>query len=222
MLSDYSECILHHYLYSRIDQRISALNFASFFIWLIGSLLGKTWRKEIISPPSVDIFNPEADSTVYAFWHSRLLVSSFVFRKTGKSAVVSSSKDGRMAADVAMKWGHEIIYGSSSRGGLAALRQCVKVLKNRGSIAITPDGPRGPREVVKPGVAQISIMSGAPVVPISVNCSRAWHLKSWDRFLIPTPFSKVTITLGEPIYPPAELTEEAVDHLVKNIQNGLS
>lgn len=171
----------------------------------------------------MDIFNPSAKSTIYAFWHSRLLVTSFIFRKTGKTAVVSSSKDGRIAADVAMKWGHEIIYGSSSRGGLAALRQCVKVLRKGGSIAITPDGPRGPKEVVKPGVAQIAIMSGAPVVPISVEADRAWHLKSWDRFMIPAPFAKLTITLGEPIYPAADFSEkETLDNLVNKIQNSMS
>ena len=126
---------------------------------------------------------------------------SYAFRNTGKTAVVSKSRDGQIAAAVARYWKHEIIYGSSSRGGASALRQCLKVLKSKRCIVITPDGPRGPKEKVKAGIAQIATASGALVIPVFANPNRFWQLNSWDRFIIPKPFARIRITLGDPVKP---------------------
>jgi hypothetical protein len=178
-----------------------------FLIWLIGSLLGKTWRVKVIMPPAVNIYDPQSTPSIYCLWHSTLLVVAYVFRRTGKSVIVSSSRDGLLAADIAGRWGHSIIFGSSHKGGMAALRQSIKILRDERSIGITPDGPKGPREAAKPGAAQIALVSKCPLVAISVKADRAWRLKSWDKFLIPKPFSKLTITLSEPIYP-AALTDD--------------
>jgi len=173
------------------------------FVWLLGSLIGKTWRVKVIMPPSVNIYDPRGTPSIYTLWHSTLFVVAYVFRNTGKSVIVSSSKDGRNAADIAQRWGHSIIFGSSHRGGMAALRQSLKVLRDGRSIGITPDGPKGPKETAKPGAAQIALVSKCPLVTISVKADRAWRLNSWDKFLLPKPFAKITVTLGEPIYPAA-------------------
>lgn len=189
----------------------------------MGSLLGKTWRMKVLSAPSIDIFNPQAPCYICCFWHSKLLVAAYTLRNTGKTAVVSSSKDGRLAALVTRNWGHQTIYGSSTRGGFSATRQCVRSLKDGRSIAITPDGPRGPKEIVKNGVAQISILSGVPVIPIKISADRAWYLRSWDRFMIPAPFAKVTMTVGEPIYPPMHSQDiDSMEHFIQQIQSKLS
>jgi hypothetical protein len=172
-------------------------------IWLLGTILGRTWRVKVISPPSVSAFDPFAAPKIYCFWHSTLLVISYLFRNTGKTAIVSHSRDGQLAAAVARRWGHGIVFGSSTRGGAAALRQSVKAIRDGQSLGITPDGPRGPKEVAKPGAAQIAIVSQTPLVTIKVCARGAWRLNSWDRFMIPLPFAKITITLSEPIEPPA-------------------
>jgi lysophospholipid acyltransferase (LPLAT)-like uncharacterized protein len=172
-------------------------------IWLTGTLLGKTWRVKVIMPSGVDIFDPKSTPSIYCLWHSTLLVVAYVFRRTGKSVIVSSSRDGRLAADIAGRWGHSIIFGSSHKGGIAALRQSIKILKEGRSIGITPDGPKGPIEKAKGGAAQIALVSKRPLVAIRVKSDRAWRLKSWDKFLIPKPFAKLTITLSEPISPAA-------------------
>ncbi|MDR2577658.1 MAG: lysophospholipid acyltransferase family protein [Chitinispirillales bacterium] len=186
---------------------------APFMIWLIGTMLGKTWRFNVVSPPSVDIFDPKSPPKVYCFWHSSLLIISYLFRNTGKTAIVSQSKDGRIAAGVAARWGHGVVFGSSSRGGAQALRQSVKAVREGRSLGITPDGPKGPREVVKPGAAQIAIVSKAPPVAIRVETKSAWRLRSWDRFLIPFPFAKINIILGGPIeLPDVKLQEGAADN----------
>jgi lysophospholipid acyltransferase (LPLAT)-like uncharacterized protein len=172
-----------------------------FLIWLILSVLGKTWRFNVVSPPSVDIFDTRAEPKIYCFWHSTLLVVSYLFRNTGKSAIVSKSRDGLIAAGVAARLGHGVVYGSSHRGGAGALRDGVRALRAGRSLGITPDGPKGPPGVVKAGTAQIAILSGVPVVTIKVNAKSAWRLSSWDRFMIPHPFAKINVVLGEPIEP---------------------
>ena len=179
------------------------MNIVPFLIWIITTLLGKTWRVRVVSPPSVDIFDAHSAPRIYCFWHSTLLIISYLFRNTGKAAIISHSRDGEVAAWVARKWGHEVIYGSSHRGGAAALRQSVKSIRAGRSLGITPDGPKGPKEIAKPGAAQIAIVSGAPLVTMKVETKSAWRLKSWDRFMIPYPFAKITVTMSEPIEPSA-------------------
>lgn len=184
--------------------------FISFMIWMIATLLGKTWRFEFISSPSsdVNIFDKNAAPKIYCFWHSTLLVVAFLFRNTNKAAIVSRSKDGRIAAHAAKLWKHEIIFGSSKRGGMAALRQSVRAIENGRSIGITPDGPKGPANVVKAGAAQIAITAKTPLVAISVATKSAWRLRSWDKFLIPHPFAKITVTLSDAVDPHGRTTDE--------------
>ena len=184
----------------------------SILIWLLTSILGKTWRFKVVSPPSVRVFDANAEPKIYCFWHSTLLVVSYLFRNTGKTAIVSPSKDGRIAADVARRWGHGIIFGSSSQGGAAALRQSIRAVRDGQSLGITPDGPKGPRELAKPGAAQIAIVGKTPLVTIKISAKSAWRLKSWDRFMIPKPFAKITAILSEPIEPPIHKSTRDVDN----------
>jgi hypothetical protein len=172
----------------------------SLLIWAIGSLLGKTWRVSITFQPPFDPLVETSAARIYCLWHSHLLPISYILRDTGKTAIVSSSKDGVRAAQVAKMWKHGIIHGSSSKGGSTALRQSLRYLSDNKSIAITPDGPRGPKEVVKAGVAQIASLSGAPVITLKIKALNSWQLNSWDRFIIPKPFSKIHFTASEPIW----------------------
>jgi lysophospholipid acyltransferase (LPLAT)-like uncharacterized protein len=170
----------------------------------------------------VDIFDAGAAPKIYCFWHASLLVVSYLFRNTGKVAVVSKSRDGMIAAGVAARWGHGVVFGSSHRGGVGVLREGVRALRERRSLGITPDGPKGPRETAKPGAAQIALLSGAPVVTIKVDAKRAWRLKSWDRFMIPYPFAKINVTLSGPIEPLEGGDGGRHDALTKIIQDKLS
>lgn len=193
-----------------------------FLIWLIASFLGRSWRIQINDPYNNDLFNDQQKKRIYCFWHAHLLVMAYTFRHTGKTAMVSASKDGRIAASVIHKWGYRVITGSSSRGGSSAFRESLRLLNNKKTIAITPDGPRGPKMKAKDGVAQIAQQAGADVIAIQVKANRFWQLNSWDGFLIPKPFAHVTITIGPPLHPPSKpVTSTTVAHFIQQIENKL-
>ncbi|MBN1604295.1 MAG: lysophospholipid acyltransferase family protein [Chitinispirillaceae bacterium] len=169
-------------------------------IWALSSAIGFTWKVSLSGQTNMAPSERADYGRIYAFWHSQLLPLSFKFRDSGIHAIVSRSRDGILASYIAGKWRHSIISGSSHRGGTAVLRQSIKVLNDQGSIAITPDGPRGPREVVKSGAAQLAALSGAPVIILTVKPQQVWRLKSWDRFMIPKPFTRVNIHVSAPLY----------------------
>lgn len=134
---------------------------------------------------------------IWVFWHQNILVTTVAYLKFFSSrhgyCLTSPSKDGEIVADVMARFGVGSVRGSSSRRGAAAVREMAAVLEKGGDIVITPDGPRGPKHTLNPGVIKLAQVTGAPVVPISVKYSRCWQLKTWDSFCIPKPFSKVTL-----------------------------
>jgi lysophospholipid acyltransferase (LPLAT)-like uncharacterized protein len=145
-------------------------------------------------------FAPHAAGTgaIAAFWHERLPLATMVWlmaRDTQPAGrrmhvLVSRHRDGRFIGAVMRPFRLSIIHGSSSRGGPAALRAMLRVLAGGDHIAITPDGPRGPRRVAAPGVAQLAALSGVPVLPCAAQTSKGWVLKTWDRMVIPRPFGR--------------------------------
>jgi lysophospholipid acyltransferase (LPLAT)-like uncharacterized protein len=149
-----------------------------------------------------------ADSTmppaIYTLWHNRFFCVPpawnricYGHRKT--VALTSASHDGDMVARAMAVFGLGSVRGSSSRRGVAALVGLKRALQEGLDICVTPDGPRGPRYKVQPGVIKLAESTGAPIIPIHVRFSSAWRLKTWDRFVIPKPFSRVEVTFAEPI-----------------------
>jgi lysophospholipid acyltransferase (LPLAT)-like uncharacterized protein len=170
-------------------------------ILLAGTILGKTWSYHVTGTKIIDPFRDKDKGVIFCFWHCYILILSYVFRNIGVKAVVSSSKDGDRVTAVAQRWNHDTIRGSSSLHGMAVLRQCVRELRRRQNIVLIPDGPRGPREIVKPGIAQIAFLANAPVFPVIAIPEKFWRLNSWDRFMIPKPFSKIELRIDEPVLP---------------------
>ena len=129
-------------------------------------------------------------------------------RGDSTSLVVSRHGDGGYLANAARAWGYGIIRGSSTRGGQEAFRQMLRILRDGGEIAITPDGPRGPARVVKGGVVAAAQLAGVSIIPVAVTVSSGWRLRSWDQFLIPKPFARVHIAYDDPLTLP-ESTQRA-------------
>jgi lysophospholipid acyltransferase (LPLAT)-like uncharacterized protein len=135
---------------------------------------------------------------VFLLWHEALLPLLWQHRRQGIAIVVSEAREGRYLSDFAASLGYRSIQGSSTRGGARALLGAVRELQTWHAVAFTPDGPRGPRRELKPGVVAAAQRGGAVVVPLHAESDRAWRLHSWDRFMIPKPFARVWIRYGNP------------------------
>jgi lysophospholipid acyltransferase (LPLAT)-like uncharacterized protein len=164
------------------------------------SALASTWRFEFppVIPLETEVRAGRA-AVVIAVWHEELLPLLWHGRGMGLAVVVSGSRDGEYAARVAEGFGFRPLRGSSSRQGARVLLEAVRELQAGTSVTFTPDGPRGPRRVFKPGAALAAQQAGVPLVPVRATPARAWRLRSWDQFAIPKPGSRVRIAYGDPI-----------------------
>lgn len=143
---------------------------------------------------------------IYAVWHGRILLTPWANERLRRTrgarpvaVLASRSRDGEMVSRYVGRFGLQVVRGSSSRGGAAGLRGLATALREGTDVALVPDGPRGPRGQLQPGVVALAALSGAPVVPLSVGVSPARRLHSWDRFLIPLPFARCAVVFGEPV-----------------------
>lgn len=149
---------------------------------------------------------------IVCYWHSRLLLFPYLWRyRTKLNMLVSRHRDGMLISRAGARFGFAPIAGSSSKGGSQAVRAMIRALKAGECVAVTPDGPRGPRMRVSPGVVHTARMAGAPVVPVAFTASKRRVLGSWDRFILPLPFSDFRIRIGEPL----EIAPDADDKTVE-------
>ena len=157
-------------------------------------------------------------------WHNRLMFFPLMFPKRLRrctSAVISASRDGQYVADLVHWMGIGSIRGSSSRKGMNAVNGAVHALEAKRYVAFTPDGPRGPRYHMSSGPIYLASRFQVPVYPVAINYSSYWELKSWDRFQIPKPFTKVTLVISEPIFIPKDLNAEEAEHWRLVVENKL-
>jgi lysophospholipid acyltransferase (LPLAT)-like uncharacterized protein len=155
-------------------------------------------------------------AAITVLWHNRVFVCAPAWRKhagghRGISVLTSPSRDGTILAKSMGVLGFKAVRGSSSRGGAAALIALRRVLRAGGDVAITPDGPRGPRYEVQGGVLKLAQSTGVPLIPLHARCSSAWRLRTWDGFMIPKPFSRVTIVFGQALVIPRELDDDGFE-----------
>jgi lysophospholipid acyltransferase (LPLAT)-like uncharacterized protein len=144
---------------------------------------------------------------IVAFWHEHLPLMAPLWlraRRLGApgplSLLVSRHRDGQLLGATMRRFGTEVIHGSSSRGGAAGLRGCARAIGAGGLVALTPDGPRGPRRVAAPGVAQLAALTGAPVLPAAAWSSRQLRLRrTWDRMAVPLPLARGVLVCGPPV-----------------------
>jgi hypothetical protein len=149
---------------------------------------------------------------IYAFWHAHILVPSYVGRSLRAKVLISQHRDGEYIARVIQRLGNKVVRGSTTRGGARALLSMIKKIKEEeDSLVITPDGPKGPRFIVQPGIIFLGQKTGYPILPVSLGLTKYWELPSWDRFRIPKPFSKAVLIYGEPITIPPKLEKSEVE-----------
>ena len=156
-------------------------------------------------------------SVILCFWHNRILGITFGYtriypsQRTGVTVLTSPSKDGEILARLVGAFRMGAVRGSSSRRGFQAQRELVRHVEDGRDIAITPDGPRGPKYSLGPGVIHLAQTTGAPILPMDATFSRCIRMKTWDGFIIPLPFSKVSVTIDAPVHIPETPTNEAFE-----------
>jgi lysophospholipid acyltransferase (LPLAT)-like uncharacterized protein len=175
---------------------------------LLVRCLGLTWRITIVGEEAVDTLHDAGRRVVHAFWHGHLLGLEYAYRNRAICVLSSWHRDGEISARVMSGLGYEVVRGSTSRGSARGLLGMLSKLKAGHDVAVTPDGPRGPARVVKPGLFYLSEKSGSPIVPVAVWSRPSKRLGSWDDFAIPLPFARVAIVHGPPIEPEPSLDIE--------------
>ena len=162
-------------------------------------LLGATWRFEVVRAPEYAEAERSDERFVYAFWHSVILPMAVLRRDEGIAVLVSRHRDGELITRIIEGLGYVTARGSSTRGGDAGVREMLAWAGRGHHLAVTPDGPRGPREQAKPGVVYLTDRTHRRLVPIAVASHSCWVMRSWDGFRIPKPFARVRVAYGIPL-----------------------
>jgi lysophospholipid acyltransferase (LPLAT)-like uncharacterized protein len=188
--------------------------------WLIrlASLLG-TWIVRLLvvtlrykyhafGPVKDPYHIPLGERYLCIFWHENLMLPAYYFARPDILVLISQHADGQLIAEICQRLRFGLIRGSTTRGSVEAVRQMLRAA-GESHVAITPDGPRGPRRRVQPGVVYLAAKTGMPIIPMGIGYDRPWRMKSWDRFAIPRPFSRARCITGRQIVVPESADLEA-------------
>jgi hypothetical protein len=187
-------------------------------------LLGKTTRKRYISAEELLACWQRGEQVILTFWHGRILLMPFPYRTyRGQKACIMNSmhRDGEIITRVIQRFGVKAVRGSSTRGWMGGLKGMLEAYRQGYDLLVVPDGPRGPRYHVKPGVLQLARATGASVFPVSYGAAWKTTVRSWDRLLIPFPLSRVTYVIGRPIRVPADASPELIEEKRKELEDTL-
>lgn len=160
---------------------------------------------------------------ISAFWHSRILLVAHQFKIYRGTALVSRSEDGEIIARILEKLGQQTIRGSTTRGGMRALVTMIRHIKETGRpVAVVPDGPQGPRFKVQPGVIIMAQKTGLPIITVTYSAHRMKVFNSWDKFLLPYPFTRCRMVYGRPIYVKADADKNGLEQARLKLENELN
>jgi len=190
-------------------------------------ILTSTYRVEkVIGTEHIEPFLVAGQVCAPAYWHQHHVIGSSLIRswiRRGFKAcfLVSGSVDGDVPERIARAWGAEVIRGSANKSGALALRDQQRMMKSGYSIVTTADGPRGPKYEFKAGTVLMARVAGVPIIPIGCAADRAWYLRRWDDFMIPKPFARVAIAIGEPVPVPRDIALDALEPVRVNVQEAV-
>jgi lysophospholipid acyltransferase (LPLAT)-like uncharacterized protein len=190
-------------------------------------VLTSTYRVEkVIGAEHIEPFIVSGQVCAPAYWHQHHVIGSSLIRswiRRGFKAcfLISGSVDGDVPERIARAWGAEVIRGSANKSGALALRDQQQMMKSGYSIVTTADGPRGPKYEFKAGTVLMARVAGVPILPIGCAADRAWYLRRWDDFMIPKPFARIAIAIGEPVPVPRDIALDALEPVRVNVQEAV-
>jgi lysophospholipid acyltransferase (LPLAT)-like uncharacterized protein len=180
---------------------------ADITFYVLINLIGRTVRFSVEGWEHWEAASAGARQPIYAFWHNRVFLATYFFRRRGIVVMTSQSFDGEYIARFIQRFGYGAARGSSSRGAVGALVEMVKLVRQGRPAGFTIDGPRGPRRVAKMGAVLLAKKTGAPVLPFTVNAERYYAAPSWDKLQLPYPFTRARVLIAPPIRVPPDADE---------------
>jgi len=187
------------------------------YVWLL-RLFSLTIRKEYLHEEYPKEFWNQGLHIIISFWHQRLMMMPFLRHSGRVGMLISQHRDGEFIARAVNQFGVNPVRGSTTRGGLSALRGMIRFFRTGANLAITPDGPQGPKHVVQIGVIELARQTGAPILPVTYGASRKKVLGSWDNFVLPFPFCKVAYLWGEPLFIPRDADKDRMEESRRLLQ----
>lgn len=190
--------------------------------YIVIIFISKTLHLKIIGAKPIIEGKESGKNYIFAFWHNQFFVMPYYYIKIlGRypiSVLTSMSKDGEYISRLLHKFGFSTARGSSSYGGEVALRTLIHEIEKGNDIAVTPDGPRGPRHIVQTGIITLASLTGCPIVPVGYTINKKKTLHTWDRFIIPCPFAKGQFTISSPIYVPRDISDSGKEEARQKLE----
>jgi len=197
----------------------------AFVISIVVRFIGLTARVRYENWETMERCTRDGRGCILVTWHGRTLIPAYVLRNQGYWALISLSRDGDLQNCIFRRFGFNTVRGSTNRGGVRAVLRLAKILSDGGVLAFTPDGPRGPTHKVQLGAVLLGQKSGLPIVPVATAARPRILVRSWDKFMVPLPFARVSWVVGEPITVPEDADEqirqstaEAIERALNNVE----
>jgi lysophospholipid acyltransferase (LPLAT)-like uncharacterized protein len=184
-------------------------------------ILKATIKIEHANREAIEPFWQRGESYLACFWHGRLLAMPFAYKGCRIKVLISRHGDGEFISRIVGYFGIEAVRGSSRRGAMSSAREILGELKQGTSIAITPDGPKGPRYRIKQGIIEMARVTQKPIIPVTYSANRKKVFASWDRFVLPYPFSKVLFLWGDPVYVDRDVDSEGLETIRQGVERTL-
>jgi lysophospholipid acyltransferase (LPLAT)-like uncharacterized protein len=188
--------------------------------WLVKAICA-TLRVCVVRSDIEQTVRAQRRNVIYAFWHGHLLYLMYRYRGSGVYILVSHSRDGEVLSRILRRFGLPTIRGSSSRGGRRSLLELVRLARAGASAAIAPDGPRGPRHQAQSGIIVLAQLTEIPIIPVAVGARWKIEFRSWDRFLLPLPGSRVIVAYDEPVMVPSDADTELLEQKRQELEGRL-
>jgi lysophospholipid acyltransferase (LPLAT)-like uncharacterized protein len=193
-----------------------------FIVWAIARLIGMTLRVQFEGQNRVDDMLATGRGLILITWHGRTLVPATVLRHRGYWVMISLSRDGEMQNCIFRRLGFQIVRGSTTRGGIRATLGLARALRDGGVLTFTPDGPRGPTHKIQMGTLLLAQKSGCRIVPVGISARPRLLVGSWDRYMVPAPFARVSWVVGDPVAVPPDADETTKAALAEELEVALN
>lgn len=197
------------------------IHLADWAFYLLIKFTGKTIRYEIDGWENYEKIEHAGRIPIYSFWHNRIFAGTYFFRERGIVIITSQSFDGEYIARFIQRFGYGAVRGSSTRGGVGALVEMIRLMKRGLPMGFSVDGPRGPKYVAKTGAVLLAKKTGNPLMPFVFECEKFWTIKTWDNLQIPKPFTRAKLFIAEPIYVAKDADETGIENKRMELQKKL-